>query len=462
VNGVRLGVVRGASAEAELYLSEHERSSHVYVIGSTGAGKSKALASWAVHELTEGYGFGIIDPHGDLVADVLAHAVAFPLIRLVEFGADEMVTLNPLEPLVGVDVFTQTLELVDVFRKVWELSDAATPRLLEILRNAIWTLIDAGQTLLELEPLLTSAEFRTRALAHVTHEGVARFWRDRFERWPRREQALYVESTLNKASSFTADPRLRLMLGAKRSTLDLRGIMDRGEILLADLSKGVLRTNTNLIGALLLSRLQMAAVSRLTAAPSGRPPWTLYVDEFQNYATDSFAELLSEARKMGLRLVLAHQSLAQLPERLRAIVLANARNLVVFRIDRVDAELLARYVGRVDTYAIKHYDPRRVQFEPLAEQWERQTRELAELPLRTAILRTKGQAPIRFETLTVTSSDAAHAANREFVRELGREAGWLRSVDALDEELAVRSLELTGAPSKHEPQQFWESPRGSD
>jgi hypothetical protein len=462
VKGLRLGVARRPDGgPAGLYLAEEERSSHVYVIGSTGVGKSKTLASWARYELRAGYGFGIIDPHGDLIADVLAGAVAFPLIRLIEFGGSEMVTLNPLERLPGVDVFTQTLELVDVFRKVWELSDAATPRLLEILRNGLWTLIEAGETLLELEPLLTSAAFRERALERVSDEPVRRFWRDRFERWPAREQALYVESTLNKASAFSADPRLRRFLGARRSTLDLAGIMDRGEILLADVSKGVLRTNTNLVGALLLSRIQMAAIGRLRYAPPGRVPWTLYVDEFQNYATESFAELLSEARKMGLRLILAHQSLAQLPERLRAIILGNTRNIVCFRVDREDAELLARYIGRVDPYAVKYRDEGRVHYRPLAEQWEEQVRELAELPPRTALLRTKGRAPRRFATLEVSVDERELAAARRRLSAVGRDYGWLRPVEEVDAELrAYATFERDAA--EPEPTEFWESPRGSD
>jgi hypothetical protein len=301
-----------------LFLEDSEREAHLYVIGATGAGKSRALASWACCDLQAGYAFGVLDPHGDLITDILSQAVAWPLLRLIEFGADEMVTVNLLEPIEGIDTFTQTVELVDVFRKIWQLSEESSPRLLEILRNSLWTLIEAGETLLELEPLLTDDAYRERCIRHVSDEPVARFWRDRFGRWPERERTLYVESTLNKASSFIADPRLRLMLGAKKSTLNFREVMDKGQILLVDLSKGVLRTNTNLIGALLLSRIQMAAIGRLKLPLEQRSPWNLYVDEFQNFATDSFAEMLSEARKMGLRLILAHQTLGQLPEKLRS------------------------------------------------------------------------------------------------------------------------------------------------
>jgi hypothetical protein len=446
-----------------LYLEQAERAAHLYVIGATGCGKSKALANWAVEDLGSTTGFGVIDPHGDLIHDILYKAPIRPWLKLIEFGSDEMVTVNPLEPLPGVDTFTQTIELVDVFRKVWGLSDETTPRLIEILRNSLWTLIEAGETLLELEPLLTNEKFRAQKIKCVTSEPVAHFWRDRFDRWPDRERTLNVESTLNKASSFTADPRLRLMLGAKKSTLNFREVMDRGEVLLIDVSKGVLRTNTNLIGALLLSRIQMAAISRLELPPEQRHPWTLYVDEFQNFATDSFAEMLSEARKMGLCLVLAHQTLAQLPQLLRATVLGNSRSFVVFRCDRLDAELLARYVGEIDPGEIREIDFERGPiYEPLPNQWERAISELATLPLREAILGTKGCAPMRFRTLDFPTNSDKSGRQREELRRMGLENGWLRLCKEIDEELAIRSVRLSDNDEPDEPPDVWEPARGSD
>lgn len=467
MNALRLGVTDDEFGEARgLYLPDDERSAHVYVIGSTGVGKSKAIATWALHDLTEGHGFGVLDPHGDLVYDVVANAVAFPEIRLIEFGSNETVTLNPLERLPGVDVYTQTLELVDVFRKTWQLSDAANPRLIEILRNAIWTLIEAGATLLELEPLLLDEDYRDRLTANVTHDGVARFWRERFARWPAGERSLFVESTLNKASSFTANPRLRLLLGATRSSIDFRELMDSRRILLADLSKGVLRTDTNLVGALLLSRVQMAATGRLTAPPERRIPWTLYVDEFQNYATESFAEILAEARKMGLRLVLANQTLAQVPERLQAIILANARSVIAFRTDRVDAELIARYIGDVRPGAIRRFDGEHVDYEPLGDQWERHISGLTTLGIGEAVLRTKARGARRFRTLTLRTEHDRAAQNRETLRDLGLADGWLRRVADVEREIEARRHDRAPASplavAANEPESFWESPRGSD
>ena len=462
MNALRLGLVYDRGGEpAVLYLPDDDRAAHLYVIGSTGVGKSKARASWALDDLGDGRGFGIIDPDGDLIADVLAHADRLERIRLVEFGGESMVTLNPLEPLPGVDIFSQTLELVEVFRKIWALSDEGAPRLLEILRNSIWTLIEGGQTLLELEALLVNDRFRERMLRRLTNAGVASFWRDRYARWSPSVRTSNIESTLNKVSTFASDPRLRLLLGAQRSTLNLRELMDQAEVLLIDVSKGVLRTNTHLVGALFLSRLQMAAQARLLVPLEERTPWHLYVDEFQNYATDSFAELLSEARKMGLRLILAHQTLAQLPTQLRAIVLGNAKSLVTFRLDRKDAEFLAHYMGDIDPWEIKYTLGDRVTFESIGEQWEQLNSKLAALPARSALLRTKGWPARPFQTLELDDDPRQAERNRERVRYLGLQSGWLRKVSELDEELAVRAVGMA-AMDDEDPPDFWASPRGSD
>ncbi len=196
--------------------------------------------------------------------------------------------------------------------------------------------------MLDIEPLLTNSDFRQERIRYVTNEAVVSFWQNRFEKWDSKDRVANVESTLNKVSAFTSDPRIRLMLSSKHSTIDFREIMDQGKVVLINLSKGVLRTNSFLLGALFVAKIQMAAMSRQELAPSQRRPFYLYVDEFQNYATLSFAEIMSEARKYGLSLILAHQSLEQLDEQLRNIVLANAKNFVVFRTDRQDAELLVR------------------------------------------------------------------------------------------------------------------------
>lgn len=432
---MRLGYTTDDSGEsAGLYLDDKDRSTHLYVVGSSGVGKSKALATWILDDVARANGCGVIDPHGDLICDVVGYLPDMSNVILVDLtDPDYVIGFNPLERQVGIDPFTQTLELVEVFRKIWNLSDDATPRLLEILRNAVHTLIESGGTMLDIEPLLTNSDFRAERIRHVTNEAVVSFWLNRFDRWDAKDRVANVESTLNKVSAFTSDPRIRLMLSPKKSTIDFRQIMDEGRVVLINLSKGVLRTNSFLLGALFVAKIQMAAMSRQDLPASQRQPFYLYVDEFQNYATFSFAEIMSEARKYGLSLILAHQSLAQLDEQLASIVLGNAKNFVVFRVDRQDAELLVRYIATYDPYALKEGSSLNPgSYLSLGEQWELQTNDLTGLPERVAILKTKGCEPTLFATYDLPESEH-YAVFRELVRNHNRELGYVTSLKALDE-----------------------------
>lgn len=331
-----------------------DRSTHVYVLGSSGVGKSKGLANWILDDINTGKGCGVIDSHGDLIRDVVANCPYREDVIIIDLTDPKYaIVFNPLEQQKGIDPYTQALELVEVFRKIWDLTDATTPRLIEILRNSVYTLIEAGRTMLDIEPLLTNQEFRAEAIKHVKNEAVHSFWHQRFSKWDNRDRISNVESTLNKVSTFTSDPRIRMMLSSKKSTIDIRNIMDTSKVLLINLSKGALRTNSYLLGALFVAKIQMAAMSRESLPPQARTPWYLYVDEFRNYATDSFAEIMSEARKYGLSITLAHQNLKQLPEHLKATILSNAKNFITYRLDRQDAELIAKYLFEYDPFLWK-------------------------------------------------------------------------------------------------------------
>ncbi len=269
---LKLGLTFDNAGElAGFYLPEEDRTTHVYVLGSSGVGKSKGLATWILDDIMKGNGCGVIDPHGDLVNDIVGNLDNFQRVVLVEMTDPEnIIGFNPLEQQEGIDPYTQALELVEVFRKIWNLSDGKTPRLLEILRNAVLTLIEAGGTMLDIEPLLTKQEFREEKLKFVTYEAVASFWRNRFDQWEAKDRVSNVESTLNKVSSFTSDPRIRLMLSAQKSTIDFRQIMDEGKTVLINLAKGVLRTNSFLLGALFVAKIQMAAMSSVMSCIKGR------------------------------------------------------------------------------------------------------------------------------------------------------------------------------------------------
>lgn len=418
---------------AGFYLPEGDRSTHVYVLGSSGVGKSKGLANWILDDIKDGKGCGVIDPHGDLVNDVVGHLEDFHGVILVEMTDPEnIIGFNPLERQEGIDPYTQALELLEVFRKIWNLSDEKTPRLIEILRNAVLTLIEAGGTMLDIEPLLTNEQFRKEQMKYVTYEAVASFWHNRFERWDEKDRISNIESTLNKVSSFTSDPRIRLMLSAKKSTIDFRQIMDDGKTVLINLAKGVLRTNSFLLGALFVAKMQMAAMSRVDLDPQDRKPFYLYVDEFQNYATLSFAEIMSEARKYGLSLTLAHQSLVQLDDDLRDIILGNAKNFIVYRCDRQDAELIVRYIRDYNPFIRKFSTENLVTYFTKDEQWEEGIGELTSLPIQIAVLKTKGKEPMTFRTFDLLPSNKLER-NQHLLRTANKEVGYTQKLRVLDE-----------------------------
>lgn len=452
---LKIGLTHDNTGElAGFYLPENDRFTHVYVLGSSGVGKSKGLATWILGDIINRNGCGVIDPHGDLVNDVVANLEDFHDVILIEMTDPEnIVGFNPLEQQEGMDPYTQALELIEVFKKIWNLSDDKTPRLIEILRNAVLTLIEAGGTMLDIEPLLTNEDFRKEKMKFVTYEAVDSFWRNRFERWDEKDRVANVESTLNKVSSFTSDPRIRLMLSAQKSTIDFRQIMDEGKTVLINLAKGVLRTNSFLLGALFVAKIQMAAMSRVDLPPHERRPFYLYVDEFQNYATLSFAEIMSEARKYGLSLILAHQSLVQLDDELRDIILGNAKNFIIFRCDRRDAELIIKYIKDYDPFDWKYkVDGVVSNWFSKDEQWEEGIGELIGMSTQVAILKTKGKEPRMFRTYDLESSwrlEHNHAA----LREANKEAGNTLCLKKLDEALTFQSLSVI---QTDEPEQFIE------
>lgn len=438
---------------AGFYLPEEDRPTHVYVLGSSGVGKSKGLANWIIEDIHHGHGCGVVDPHGDLVNDIVGNLEDFSRVILVEMTDPEnIIGFNPLDKQDGVDPYTQTLELVEVFRKIWNLSDETTPRLIEILRNSVLTLIEAGGTMLDIEPLLTDEDFRKEKVKYVTYEAVDSFWRNRFEKWDEKDRIANIESTLNKVSSFTSDPRIRLMLTAKKSTINFRQIMDDEKAILISLAKGVLRNNSFLLGALFVAKIQMAAMSRVDLSPSNRKPFYFYVDEFQNYATLSFAEIMSEARKYGLSLVLAHQSLVQLDGELRDTILGNAKNFIIFRCDRQDAELIIKYLIDYDPFDWKYKVGDKVtQWFSKDEQWEQGIEKITSLDTQVAILKTKGLEPHMFRTFNL-NDEWINEANLPLLRQANKDADYTLSLQSMDE--AVTFPEDPPASNTDEPETF--------
>jgi hypothetical protein len=322
-------------------LLPQDRLRHLWVIGKTGAGKSTLLANLIRQDIQRGEGFALLDPHGDLVESVL------PFVP--KHRSDDVLVFAPADRAypVSFNVFRQgrrahadtallTSQLVTVFKKYW--ADSWGPRLEHILRNAILAVApDPRATLLFLYRFLTDDKLRAKVTEKITDPVVRQFWLKEFPGYGRNLQSEAVAPALNKLGAFVAHPIVRNIVGQERSRLDLIELMNSRDMLLANLATGQIGEDaSHLLGGLLLTAIQLSAMERAR----GGPPFMVYVDEFQHFVTDSLATMLSESRKFGLGLILAHQYLAQLTDSVRDAVLGNVGSMMVFRIGASDAELL--------------------------------------------------------------------------------------------------------------------------
>ena len=313
---------------------------HVYLIGKTGGGKSSLLERLMVEEIRGGRGLALLDPHGDLaerVLDFVPRSRQHEVILIEPWDMARPVGLNLLEHAAIADRTLVASGVLAIFRKVF--SEFWGPRLEHVFRNSLLALLEVpGTTLLGVLRLLVDERFRTGVVERLEDPLVAFFWRREFPTFPAAFRAEILAPVQNKVAAALTSPVLRLILGQRQSTIDLRAVMDGGQILIANLAKGRIGEDASaLLGAMLVTKFQLAAYSRADVTPEARRPFTLYIDEFASFVTASFAELLAEARKYGLALVVAHQYLAQLDEALRAAVLGNAGTLIAFRLGADDA-----------------------------------------------------------------------------------------------------------------------------
>ncbi len=331
-----------------LLMSVASRRRHLYVVGQTGTGKSSLLHHLITQDLAIGRGVALIDPHGDLAQSVLA--------MIPPHRAHQLVYLNPadLDRPIGFNLLAEVApaqrpfvaeSVVAAFHHVWP--DSWGPRLEWIMLNAVRTLMEVpGQTLLGLPKLLQDSSFRASCVAQVADPVVRQFWQLEYEGYDRGFRSEAIAPVLNKVGRVLATPALRNMVAQPNPSFDLRRMMDDGRILIVNLSKGVLgESAAALFGALLVTAIAQAALTRGSLKETDRRPFYLYADEFQSYATDSFALILSEARKYGLSLTLSHQYIGQLSDPLRKAVIGTAASIVAFRLGADDAELVARNLG---------------------------------------------------------------------------------------------------------------------
>ena len=323
-----------------------DRSRHVYIIGQTGAGKSGLLELFALSDIFYNQGYCIIDPHGDFAIDNLRFVPASRVKDVVYFNpADTQfpVAFNPLELSDITRKPNVCSEVIGVLKRMF--GDSWGPRLEHILRFTLLALLDRpGTTLLDISRILTDKEFRKETLEYCTDVTVLQFWKHEFGQWNEKQVNESIAPVLNKVGAFTANPIIRNIIGQSRSSFDVRKIMDEGKILVVNLSKGLIgEDNAGILGSFLVTKIQLAAMSRSDIPDvSKRRPFYLYVDEFQNFATDSFSVILSEARKYGLNLTVANQYISQMTENVRDAVFGNVGTTISFRVSADDAPILVK------------------------------------------------------------------------------------------------------------------------
>ncbi|RSN76262.1 type IV secretory system conjugative DNA transfer family protein [Candidatus Methanodesulfokora washburnensis] len=372
-------------------IKDEDRKIHFYVVGASGTGKSKFLEFLIRQDIQKGNGFGVIDPHGDLIEDVKGYlALALPREEIEERvvlidPTDERYTVafNPLEKIEGVSSAEIAAELVEAFKKIW--IDSWGARMEDLLRNTLIALIEADLTLDNLPRFLIDDDFRDNVLERVTHPIAKRYFQ-RFNALTPKTREEWIESTLNKVNAFLSDDRIREIFSHQKSSFNLREIMDTKKILLVKLDRGRLKENGDLLGSLLMTKIRMAAFSRSNIPREKRVPFYLYIDEFQNFATEEFIDTLSEARKYGLVLILAHQNLSQLPKNLQDSILTNCGIQCYFRVCRRDAEILAKEAFETTGLEVKAVKLNREYSDydwfTYQEEWERYIQELEQLPNR--------------------------------------------------------------------------------
>jgi hypothetical protein len=340
-----LGLTDFRNQAEEFGIKLNDRKRHIYIIGKSGVGKSTLLENMIIDDVLENRGIIVVDPHGE-TADKIVECIPDHRIGDVIFvdpsDREHPVAFNPLESISEDFKGTVASGFVGIFKKIF--GNSWGPRLEHILRNTVLALLDTeNPTMLGIPRMLTEAGYRAQVIPQIKDVVVRDFWVHEFNGWSDQQRNEAVAPVLNKVGQFLSSSMIRNIVGQPRSTFDIRKVMDERKILIVNLSKGKIgEDNMALLGAMIITKVQLAAMSRADVPAAQRPDSFLYVDEFQNFATESFATILSEARKYGLGLTIAHQYIAQLTDEVRDAVIGNAGTLISFRVGAPDAEVMSK------------------------------------------------------------------------------------------------------------------------
>lgn len=472
---------RGLWGLHRLSLPLDDFNTHLYVVGQSGAGKSKFLQHLLCHLLTQTttWGAGVFDPHSDLASDVVAQLASYPHRRpwlSIPANRKRVIYVDPARTdyVIPCNILRNSSstpyeiaeQVVEAFRRVWPETLYEAPRFAQILRNAVVVLIANHLTLLELEPLLTHKPFRTRLLEKVTDSQVASFFTQQYDRWRSHDQAVFVSPVLNKVTAFLFQPQVRLMLGANDNRLDFRTIIDDGAILILNLGSFKDEETQRLLGSLFLTSLEQAAFSRSDVSAASRRPFFCMLDEFPLFCSrdaTSLARILSECRKYRLHLGLAHQTITQLPgERIQG-ALENAKLKVVFGTGRQTAEAVVKELFMPDPHAVKHevtdehaQERSHPLYSQLGEQFETFTQAIQRQQPRHVLVRMPdAEQPVAVKTPDVPASRLSREQLLKWKAYLAKQVGKPRKT--IEAEIAKRGVE-TGKTAERRPREklnFW-------
>ncbi len=322
-----------------------DRRRHMYIVGKTGMGKSTMMENMILHDIYTGYGVGLVDPHGDFAEKIIDYIPASRINDVVYFNPadiDYPIGFNILEVKNDEQKHLVAAGLMGVFKKIWP--DVWSARMEYILNNTLLALLEyPGSTLLGINRLLSDKKYRNRVVRAVKDPVIKSFWQVEFANYNERYAQEAVAAIQNKIGQFLSTNVIRNMVAQVKSTVDIREAMDQGKIIIMNLSKGRIgEDNSRLLGGMLITKIQLSAMERVDTPEKERKDFFLYVDEFQNFATPSFANILSEARKYRLSLIMAHQYIAQLDEIVGDAVFGNVGTIVSFRVGGADSEVLAK------------------------------------------------------------------------------------------------------------------------
>ncbi len=330
-------------------IKKDDRRRHMYVIGKTGVGKTTLMENMVIEDIRAGHGVGIVDPHGEFAEKILEFIPEERIQDVVYFNPQDLahpIAFNPLEQVNTEFRHLVASGIMGVFKKIWP--DVWSARMEYILNNSLLALLEyPGSTLLGIMRILSDKVYRKQVVDNLKDPVVKSFWVNEFAKYTQRLESEATAAIQNKVGQFVTNPLVRNILGQSHSSIDMRKIMDEKKILIVNLSKGKIgEDNSALLGSMIITKIQLAAMSRVDIPEKDRNDFYLYVDEFQNFATDSFATILSEARKYRLCLILAHQYISQLiykeSTKVRDAVFGNVGTMAVFRVGAEDAEFLEK------------------------------------------------------------------------------------------------------------------------